>query len=239
MKRIDSRRLRLVSLMLALALCAGMAQAARAGDVPSSARWKPGVNFTVLSPAQPTNAPAGKVQVMEFFYLACPYCHALEPYLTAWRKHLPGYVQFVRTPVMWGPIQVADAQLYYSLEAAGRGDLVDTAFNTLHRLENAAGGDENVMMGSSRSKTFALQVAFAERHGLSAAAYGNAFNSFDVHVEMDRARELGKLYEVMHTPTIIVDGRYRTDPGKAGGNQQLIELINFLTRWDHEHPHAG
>ena len=240
MRRTHCASALLASVALLFGLCAGAARTSAAGsDLPLSARWKPNVNYTVISPAQPTNAPPGKVQVMEFFYLACPFCHALEPYLEAWRKSKPAYVQFVRVPVMWAPLQVKDARLYYTLEALGRDDLVGTAFNTIHRLEQAAGGDEDVMVGDTPAKTLAVQEAFAERHGVAAGAFARAYNSFDVHVELDRARQLGQTFEITHTPTIIVDGRYRTDVAKAGGTQQLIELITFLTAWDHDHQGAG
>ncbi len=229
--------------LLGLSLAAGAA-AQTAPPPPATAQWKSGVNYTVISPAQPTNAPAGKVQVIEFFYLACPFCHALEPHMLAWRKTKPAYVQFVRVPVMWAPLQVADARLYYTLEALGRDDLVETAFNTIHQLEVSAGGNENVMVGATPAQTFRLQEAFAEQHGVSAAAFANAYNSFDVHTELQQAGQLGQTYQVMNTPTIIIDGRYKTGPSMAGRgdtsltgmNNRTIALINFLTKWDHDHP---
>ncbi len=240
----------LASIAALFGLCAGAARtSAAAFDLPSSARWKPNVNYTVLSPAQPTNAPPGKVQVMEFFYLACPYCHALEPYLEAWRKSKPRYVQFVRVPVTWAPLYVADARLYYTLEAMGRDDLVGAAFNTIHRLEQAAGGDENVLIGDTPARTIALQEAFLERHGATAKAFLNAYRSFDVLVELGRATRLWKTFNVTRTPTIIVDGRYASSPADfrfnpkrppyGTGDHRLIKLIDFLTRWDHDHPQAG
>lgn len=240
------------ALFASVTLLFGLAAArtsAAASDLPSSARWKPGVNYTLISPAQPTNAPPGKVQVMEFFYLACPWCHALEPYLEAWRKSKPAYVQFVRVPVTWAPLNVADARLYYTLEAMGRADLVGTAFNTIHRLEQAAGGNEDVMIGSTPERTIALQEAFVERHGATAAAFLNAYRSFDVQIELGRATRLWTTFHVLHTPTIIIDGRYETGPSNfrfnpkrppyGTGDHRLIQLIGFLTRWDHEHPRAG
>ncbi len=241
----------LASAVLLFALCAGTARmSAAASELPSSARWKPNVNYTVLSPAQPTNAPPGKVQVMEFFYLACPYCHALEPDLEAWRKSKPRYVQFVRVPVTWAPLYTADARLYYTLEAMGRDDLVGTAFNTIHRLEQAAGGEENVLVGDTPARTIALQEAFVERHGATADAFLNAYRSFDVLVELGRATRLWKTFNVTRTPTIIIDGRYETGPSPyfrfnpkrppyGTGDHRLIKLIDFLTRWDHAHPQAG
>ena len=248
MKRLHRGSAPLACAALLFALCA-VGVRASASDLPASARWKPNVNYTVLSPAEPTSAPPGKVQVLEFFYLACPYCHALEPNILAWSKSKPSYVQFVRVPVMWAPLQVADARLFYTLEAMGRNDLVDTAFNTIHRLEQAAGGEENVMIGSTPARTIALQEAFVERHGATAAAFLSAYHSFDVHVELARARQLGTVYQITHTPTIVVAGRFETGPSNfhfngarppyKSGDRRTIALIDFLARWVHDHPHAG
>lgn len=203
-------------------------------SLPASSQWKPGVNFDVISPAQPTNAPPGKVQVMEVFWLACPHCHALEPYLLAWRKSKPDYVQFVRVPVMWGPVQQAHARLYYTLEALNRHDLVETAFNTIHNLETQT-GTESIMVGSTPADTMKMQEAFATQNGISASAFENAYNSFDVSTQLQQAEQVTQMYEIESVPTIIIDGRYRTDPAKAGGENKLIALIDFLTQWDHEH----
>lgn len=248
MKSILTRRAPLVTLALLCGLYA-TAQAHAAVPTPTSSRWKQGVNYTVLSPAQPTNAPRGKVQVIEFFYLACPYCHALEPYIAAWQKTKPSYVQFVQVPVMWAHLQVVDARLFYTLEAVGRDDLIETAFNTIHHLEQAAGGDENVMIGSTPAKTLALQEAFAEHHGISASDFVHAYHSFDMHVELARARQLGQAYQITHTPTIVIDGRFETGPSNfrmrgdkpsyASGDKRTIEVINYLARWVHDHSHTG
>ena len=65
------------------------------------------------------------------FWLACPHCYAFEPFLRAWLKSKPGYVEFVRVPVMWQPVHKSHAHLYYTLEALGREDLVAKAFETM------------------------------------------------------------------------------------------------------------
>jgi thiol:disulfide interchange protein DsbA len=206
--------------------------------LPASSKWRPGVNYVVVSPAQPTNAPRGKVQVMEVFWLACPHCYALEPQLEAWRKKMPSYVQFVRVPVMWGPVQRAHARLYYALEALGRHDLIDTAFQYIHGLEMRT-GSESILVGSSRANTLRIQQAFAAKYGVAPSAFADAYNSFDVSTRLQQAEEIEQTYEINSVPTIIVDGRYRTNPAKAGGERQLIQLIDFLAKWDHDHQSEG
>ena len=44
-------------------------------------------------------APAGKIEVIEFFWYGCPHCNAFEPALEAWAKKLPADVAFRRVPV--------------------------------------------------------------------------------------------------------------------------------------------
>ena len=214
------------------------AAAASPMALPTSSEWHPGVNYSVISPAQPTNAPPGKVQVMEVFWLACPHCYALEPFIQAWRKNKPDYVQFVRVPVMWGPVQRSHARLYYTFEALGRSDLVDKAFHYIHGLEMQT-RSESILVGSSKAKTLQLQEAFAGKYGISASAFANAYNSFDVSTRLQQAQEINQIYEIESVPTIIVDGRYRTNVEKAGGENKLIALINFLAQWDHDHQNAG
>src|SRR6266852_5061427 len=62
----------------------------------------------------------GKVEVVEVFWLGCPHCYALEPFIQTWLKTKPAYIDFVRVPVMWGPVHRAHARLFYTLQALNR-----------------------------------------------------------------------------------------------------------------------
>jgi thiol:disulfide interchange protein DsbA len=200
--------------------------------LPQSSQWRPGVNYTVLAPAQPTSAPPGKVEVLEVMWLGCPHCFALEPYIDQWLKSKPDYIDFVRVPVMWDPLHRAHARLFYTLEALGRSDLIDKAFASMHQLEDET-GSEAVLYSTNKGQTLRLQQAWAEQHGITAAAFAQAYNSFDVATELQHAQEVTDAYMVQGVPFIAVDGRYATDVGKAGGENQLISLINFLAGWVH------
>src|SRR5579885_1523149 len=109
--------------------------------LPSSSEWKAGVNYDVISPAQPTTVGPGKVEVLEVFWLGCPHCYALEPYIRAWLKTKPAYVDYVRVPVMWGPVHRAHARLFYTLESLGGDDLVEKVFTYIHDQETQSGSE--------------------------------------------------------------------------------------------------
>src|SRR5215468_1216902 len=90
-----------------------------AGQLPAG-KWQAGVNYRPLVPAQPTEAPPGKVEVVEVFWYGCPHCYALDPYIESWRKTKPSWIEFHRVPVTWQPVHQSHARLFYTLEALGK-----------------------------------------------------------------------------------------------------------------------
>ncbi|HTC44555.1 MAG TPA: thiol:disulfide interchange protein DsbA/DsbL [Steroidobacteraceae bacterium] len=190
-------------------------------------RWKPGVNYDPVVPAQPTSVPAGKVEVMQAFWYACPHCYDLEEHLAAWRKSKPDYVEFVRVPVMWGPVHRAHAQLYYTLKQLGRNDLDAKVFETLHQ-------GTNPLVGNTPEETFSRQLQFAQANGIDPEAFRKAYNSFAVNSDLQRAEEIGDRYHIEAVPQIIINGKYMTDVGKAGNYENLFAEINDLAAGEHK-----
>ena len=78
-----------------------------------------GSDYAVLETAAPVEAPAGKIEVVEFFWYNCPHCNAFEPILSEWVKKLPKDVAFRRIPVAFNASFVPQQRLYYALEAMG------------------------------------------------------------------------------------------------------------------------
>ena len=191
-------------------------------------KWKPGVNYDALTPAQPTNVSPGKVEVVEVFWLGCPHCYALEPFVEAWLKNKPPYIEFVRVPVMWGPAHRAHARLFYTLQALNRPDLFEKAFDTIQQKHEP-------LIAQSDDETLKLQQAFAKDSGISPDDYAKAYNSFTVNSNLQRAEQLTQRYQVQGVPLVVVDGKYSTDVAKAGGPQQLIEIIDDLAASEHHH----
>jgi thiol:disulfide interchange protein DsbA len=191
-------------------------------------KWQPGVNYTLLVPAQPTSVAPGKVEVLEVFWLACPHCYAAEPFFKAWQKSKPSYVEFVRVPVMWQAVHRSHAQLYYTLDVLGRQDLVAKAMDTMVQQHDMlfTGGVED---------SFKAQQQWAVKNGVNADEFAKAYNSFTVNSDLQRAEELTNRYQVKGVPFVVVNGKYSTDVQQAGGEAKLIELINDLAAAEHRH----
>ncbi|HEY0766436.1 MAG TPA: thiol:disulfide interchange protein DsbA/DsbL [Steroidobacteraceae bacterium] len=199
-----------------------------AGAQLPDGKWKPGVNYEPLVPAQPTSVAPGKVEVMEVLWLACPHCYALEPFIKNWLKTKPAYVEFVRVPVIWQPVHRAHARLYYTLDALGRQDLIAKAFETIQQQHIP-------LAGNSEDESFRVQQKFATQNGVSADDFAKAYNSFTVNSNLQRAEQLTQRYRVEGVPFVIVNGKYTTDVTKAGGEAKLIDLINDLVAAEHRH----
>ncbi len=193
-----------------------------AGQLPSG-KWVAGVNYRPLVPAQPTDAAPGKVEVIEVFWYACPHCYALDPYLESWRKSKPPYVDFRRVPVTWQPVHQSHARLFYALEALGKEAAVHSeVFAEMHDRKNYMFAQDNA------SETLAAQTAFAKAHGISAADFSNALNSFTVQANMAKADDLVHRYHVDGVPLIVINGKYVTDVNMAGSPANLISIVNDL-----------
>jgi thiol:disulfide interchange protein DsbA len=191
-------------------------------------KWKAGVNYDPLVPAQPTSVGPGKVEVTEVFWLGCPHCAALEPYIQSWLKNKPPYVDFIRVPVMWGPAHRAHAHLFYTLVALNREDLVQKAFDAIQN-------QHQMLVGQSEDDTLKAQESFAVSNGVAADKFAAAYNSFSVNSNLQRAEELTQRYHVEGVPEIVIDGKYTTDVAKAGSPSNLITLIDDLAAAEHHH----
>jgi thiol:disulfide interchange protein DsbA len=190
----------------------------------SSSRWTLGKNYNQLVPAQPTDSPADKVEVVEVFWYGCGHCYHLDPYLENWRKKgQPAYVNFRRVPVMWNDINRQHARLFYVLQALGKLDQLHTAvFREIH-------ANGNMLADQDPAKGEALQMAFLKSKGISAADLKRVYRSFPVESNLQRAEVLTRRYQVTGVPMVVVSGKYTADVGSAGGEQQLLDLINDLS----------
>jgi thiol:disulfide interchange protein DsbA len=204
----------------------GDASLERVAAMPESAqlpggRWKAGVNYKPIVPAQPTSAGPGQVEVLEILWLGCPHCYELEPYIEAWSKKKPPYVKFVQEHVMWGPAHRAHGRLFYTLEVLGRDDVVVKAFDEIHRRGN-------MLVASSDEQSAQLHLAFAKANGVNEADFKREYTGFAVNTRLQRAEELMRRYKIESVPRIIINGKYESGVEMVGGREEMIALINDL-----------
>jgi thiol:disulfide interchange protein DsbA len=182
---------------------------------PAFADFKEGTEYQTLPTPQPT-ASDGKIEVLELFWYGCPHCYHLEPDVTAWLKHKPDDVAFVRVPAVLGPSWELLARAYYTAELLGVLDKIhEPLFDHIHK-------DHKLIRNASELKAFFLE------QGVPEADFDKTFNSFAVVTMTNRAKEARNMYGLTGVPTIIVNGKYRTTATLAGSNEKLLQVIDFL-----------
>ena len=98
---------------------------------------------------------------------------------------------------------------------------------------HAAFYDEIHMRGNRLASRAALAEFFA-RFDVDAATFGATFDSSEVDARVQRAVALGHEYAIRATPSLVVAGRYWTNPSLAGPD--MLAVVDHLVA---EEGHAG
>jgi len=196
--------------LLAGALCL------MAGVASATVALQEGVNYKLLQPAQPTSAAPGRVEVVEVFWYACPHCFVLEPKVEGWaHAGKPAYVDFVLLPATWNNTLKTHARLFYTMQLLGKQNLHPEIWREIN------------LKGNRLDTPEAIEAFFTSR-GVSKADFQKAFQGFAIDSKLMRAEDMNRRYKITGTPTIVVNGKYVTDVGMAGGEDKLFEVINAL-----------
>ncbi len=176
-----------------------------------------GTDYMVLEKRASVEAPAGKIEVVEFFWYSCPHCNAFEPTLNAWVKGVAKDVSVRRVPVAFRDDFVPQQRLFYALEAMGLLDkLHGQVFAAIHaEKQKLARGDE---IGDWVGKLGVDKTKFMEQ-----------YNSFSVSTKATRGAQLQNAYRVEGVPALGVAGRFYTDGTLARSMERALQVVEFLT----------
>lgn len=199
-------------------LTAGVALASSAGLSVQAQSAKPvaGKDYHVLDPRAPVEAPAGKVEVVEFFWFNCTHCNAFEPMLQTWIKNIPKDVVFRRVPVAFNDSFAPQQRLFYVLEAM---DLVEK----LHAKVFAAIHVEKQKL----DKGDAI-IDWVVKQGVDKAKFEAQYNSFSIATKASRATQLQNAYKVEGVPALGIAGRFYTDGSMAGSMDRALRVTEAL-----------
>jgi thiol:disulfide interchange protein DsbA len=185
-------------------LASGLAQA-------QPIKPEPGRDYQVLDPRAPVEAPAGKVEVVEFFSYMCPHCNFFEPTFAAWSKRAPKEVFVRRVPVAFLQDFEVLQRLYYALESMSLVEKLHTGvFAAVH--------------GERRTfKDAAAAADWVAQQGVDRAKFMEQFNSFSVATKASRAGQLTNAYKIDGVPALGVAGRFLTEGTSKG--LQIVEAL--------------
>ena len=179
-------------------------------------QFKEGKDFKRLDKPVAPDAPAGKVDVIEFFWYSCPHCHAFEPTLDAWVKAAPKDLSIRRVPVAFNASFVPQQKLFYTLEGMGKLDALHAkVFRAIHVEKAKLAKDDEIL-------------AWVNQQGVDVAKFKEVYGSFSVANQVRRASQLQDSYGVEGVPSMGVAGKYYTDGTMAGSMQTVLQVVEYL-----------
>lgn len=201
---------------LGLAAGSSMLAATLLAARPATAqsRFVSGKDFKPVQPVQPNDAPAGKVEVIEFFWYGCPHCFVFEPTFNTWAKSAPADAVVHRLPVAFSKSLEPHSRIYYVLEGLGRLDLHDKVFNAIHVEKKRLLKPDEIS-------------AFFAANGVDPKKAMALFDSFGVQSKVQRANQLVNAYDIDGTPAIGIGGRYWTG-AMAGSLERSLQVTSYL-----------
>ncbi len=182
-------------------------------EAPAQTAFEEDLHYFSIIPEQP-GAEGDKVQVMEFFWYACPHCYSLEPHISKWLEKKPDNIEFIRIPAMFKRADVVlHAKTFYALSLMGVEDELNGAlFDAIHVQNN-------------RLATSADMEAFLAKKGVDIEAYRKAMKSFAVQTQSRRAEVLANRFDIRGVPAFVVDGKYRTSGLEGDLQMQAVDYL--------------
>lgn len=176
-----------------------------------------GTHYEKITPAQPTQLAPDKVEVVELFWYGCPHCFKFEPYVKKWLKNKPANVEFIRMPASLNARWKLHAGAYYVAELLNITDKVhEPLFNELNKNRGSLANPRAL-------------AEFFSKYGVDEEKFLKIYDSFAVRTRLNRDYSQAKRYGIRSVPTVIINGKYRTNATLAGGtNEDLIKVINYL-----------
>jgi protein dithiol oxidoreductase (disulfide-forming) len=175
-----------------------------------------GKDYKTLPTAQTVDAPAGKIEVTEFFWYGCPHCNEFEPYLETWLKKQNPDVVFKRVPVAFQPQFVPHQKLYHAVVELGvEPQMTPKIFNEIHVQKDYL-------------LTPDTQADFLAKNGVDKQKFLAAYNSFANDSMIKRDEQLISAYQIDGVPTIAVQGKYETGPGITNSLDGTLQVLDYL-----------
>ncbi len=188
----------------------------QAVQAQTARKFEEGTDYLGLDKRLSTEAGAGKIEVVEFFWYNCPHCNAFEPQLEAWTKKAPKDVVVRRVPVAFRETFIPQQRLFYALEAMGKvSELHSKVFYAIHVEKQAL--DNQASIG-----------AWLEKQGVNKTQFDELYNSFSVSTKARKATQSMNDFKVDGVPALGIAGRFYTSGALAQTMERALVVTDYL-----------
>lgn len=207
-----------------------------ASQAVAAPTWTEGKHYSVVTPPAGLALPPAQSEVTEVFSYGCPACAAFNSVAHRLQQSLPKGTRFAYVPASFNPQE--DWPMFTHAYYAA--DLLHIAEKTHDAMFDAVwkGGELAITdpaTGRLKQPLPSIEDAarfYNRRTGVKVEDFLAAANGMMVDSRVRAAEQFIRGFQVLTTPTIIVNRRYRTDVGSAGGYDELIQLVTWLLAKD-------
>lgn len=160
-----------------------------------------GTDYIEIPNGQPFQPVAGKVEVAEIFGYVCPACAAFQPLVSPWKAGLPGDVNFIYVPAMFGGTWDNYGRAFYAAQTLGlEAKTHEALYDAIHVKQTLKG---------ERGRDSVEDIAgFYAQYGADPKQFTATMSSFAVNAKTNAAKQFAQRSNITGTPSIIVDGKY-------------------------------
>ena len=182
-----------------------------------AANYIAGKHYIELPVAVETSA-FNAVEVVEVFSYGCQHCYSFEKLMAPWVANLEDGVQFKKSPAIWNGLMRLFAHTFYTINQQPQAeDLHQKIF------------DQIVLDGRPLLSESMIGKFFSE-NGINEKDFAEIFDSKSVVDQVSKAENRVKLYQIEGIPAMIVNGKYRVSAATAGGQKEMLEVVDYLIR---------
>ncbi len=156
------------------------------------------------------------IEVIELFSYSCPHCFRLNPKVMKWKETLPENVKFAHIPVIFRDSWLQLAKVFYAAKVTGNLEkLHSLLFNAIH-------------IDKRQLTTEEALLDFVTEQGIDRDMFKKTIDSFAVKSKVKQASVMSQSSGITGVPSMIVNGKYRTDATMAGGMDDMLDVVDFL-----------
>ncbi len=167
--------------------------------------------------ANPDELP---IVVTEVFSYACPHCYDIEELLEKWiTQQDPEKVKFERIHVVFNMDMVNLARAYLTSETLDvTNEIHLPIFSAIHKN------------GLRMNREDLLMRLFKNKGDIEFDQFKEVFDSPEITQKMRDNNGKARVWRIVATPTVVVDGRYTTTPSQVNSKRKVFDVVDFLVQ---------
>ena len=182
----------------------------------NAGKYQEGLHYFLIEGA-PVRSGDSIILEEAFSYL-CTHCNTFDPYVEAWKKRKPEYVEFRRIPVGFGR---------GSWEMYARGYVTAEMMNVPDEAHLAM--MDRIWKEKNIIRSMDELADFYSQFGLDKEKFLSTSRSFAVDSKLRKDQQLVQAYGIRGTPALVLNGKYRiTGNAAVASYDAMFDVVDYL-----------